>query len=139
MSLTSMPAARSKASTRPSGEKTGDPLPNGHSAEGDVTRRFSPVAIVSRKMLSTPGGEPLSTSARSLPSGDHETFPYQMPAGNHLADNSPSLRSGPPSAGMTKIPAPSVDRRRKAICRPSGDHVGLYSSASPSVRRSGGP
>src|SRR5437773_8246189 len=34
-------------------------------------------------------------SARNLPSGDHESFPYQMPAGNHLADNSPSVRSGP--------------------------------------------
>src|SRR5438128_10976256 len=91
------------------------------------------------KGLSLSRGVPLSTMARNFPFGDQESFAYHVLPKNHRAAESPTLRSGPPSALITKIPVPAEDRRRKAICRPSGDHVGLNSSVSSFVRRSGVP
>src|SRR5262245_55597941 len=79
--------------------------------------------------------EPLfSSNARSSPSGDQ-----LGPADQSSSDVGTDwiLRSGPPSAGMTKSPLPSPERRKNAMWRPSGDQVGKRSGAGFLVNRSG--
>ena len=51
------------------------------------------------------------------------TFEIRCPSGGH-DDNRCSL---PPDAGATQRSNPSSTKREKAICRPSGDHLGQQS------------
>src|SRR5262245_31033069 len=64
--------------------------------------------------------------AISRPSGDQ--------TGEELDDaQKVSCRGGPPSIGITKMFAPLPSERAKAICRQSGDTLGLSSDCVPVV------
>src|SRR6266498_3590846 len=119
---------RTNASVRPSGENAGPPSPD--TAEGLVSLFFSPLSIDKRKRASGSAAESLSTMTSHLPSGD------QAGAQDALAVSA-SLRSGPPSAGISTTAARlSLSWRRNAMERPSGDQAGRQSSAGLLVKRS---
>ena len=106
------PAAlsRLKATVRPSGEMAGAQSPADPTG-GDVSLHFSRLSMDARKMLRGACASCLSESASSLPSGD------QLGPAAHSCSgiSDPILRSGPPSAGMTKIPRPSPEERTNAM------------------------
>jgi hypothetical protein len=113
---------------------------------GEVRRLVSPSFTEIRKIPAARSGsrEGARATASSWLSRDQESCELQA-AGKSL-----SLRSGPPS-GETRCrvaarlgspvvmgsvrPARAERTRRKAICRPSGDHAGNASSAGSVVRR----
>ena len=77
-------------------------------------------------MLGSSFGDPVSTTAIFLPSGDQLSGPSPTSA-NFLS---------PPPSGLTRDRMlRSPEARRKAIWRPSGDHTGDQSTAGSVVNR----
>src|SRR5215469_17803154 len=117
MSYTAILEVQTNASLVPSPENDGESISQqGRSA---FIIRGRKVSSGSRSMRES--GSPLDQYANDLESGDQ----LICMNGSYQKLASASFRSGPPKAGIIKIPLASSAHREKAISDPSGDHAAL--------------
>src|SRR5690242_16359879 len=109
----------------PSGEKDGEAI--SQQCNSGFSILGCKVSKGSRKICEPPSA--VDQNASHLESGDQLTCMN----GSYQNVAFASLRSGPPSAGTTKMPLASCDHRENAICVPSGDQAGLIHFAGWSV------
>jgi hypothetical protein len=116
-------ASRRKTSHLPSGEIAGSQSANTESG-GFVSCRFSPDSSDTTNRASGFALSTESVTTTQLESGHHATVRARR---NPRGWISVSLRSDPVSGGTSRSSCgrPSPSPRRKAIQRPSGDHMGL--------------
>ena len=93
----------------PSGEKVGKK--SSPVSGGEVSRRRSPFATETRKMLRDPLGVSLSATANSFPSGDESNCRANGRRPDTGDCKLASLRSCPPNADTSKIPGSLPARR----------------------------
>src|SRR5215510_2395206 len=130
------PLFETKASQRPSGEKTG----SSSSDSPSVIARGLPPLTERRYSLSHPVS--CRTKASDLPSGDHETRRIDQPPPRSCGASCNTLATSlkrpvftSKSASLKRPLKYSGDRSTYAIFVPSGDHAGLPSSAGADVSR----
>src|SRR5215831_9397313 len=112
---------QTNASLVPSAENDGEAMSQqGRSAFMSRGRRVSR----GRRSMREPWS-PLDQYAKDLESADQ----LICMNGSFQKLASVNFRSGPPKAGIRKIPRPSSAHLEKAICAPSGDHAGLIQCA----------